>query len=154
MLLSEFIERTGVNLTGIEYAEIEKIYNESSLDKDAFCAGWKRTRNDDFVQDCFEVIRTLLNRVELETNIGKQLDAEIDRLKVEHENECKAISDSCTKQAQEFAKKIIRQIDNNSLNNIGNVIEEEFGYAFIIKAKREMGIQLSEKEIDYLISKI
>ena len=154
MLLSEFIDRTGVNVSGETYAEIEKIYNESSLDKDAFCAGWKRTRNDEFVQDCFEVIRTLLNRVELETNIGKQLDAEIDRLKVEHENECKSISDSCTKNYQEFAKKIIRHISDELPWNIMPEIEQEFGFAFIIKSKREMGIALSEKEIDYLISKI
>ena len=154
MLLSEFIDRTGVNLNGIEYAEIEKIYVESSLDKDAWCEGWKRTRNDAFVQDCFDIIRTLLNRVELETNIGKQLDAEIDRMKTAHEKELKTLSESCTEQSQEFAKRIIRHLSSELPYTIWQEIEQEYGFGFIIKSKREMGIALSEQEIDYLISKI
>lgn len=42
MMRSEFIERTGFDPTAEEYAEIEAQYMESDLDKDKFCAKWKR----------------------------------------------------------------------------------------------------------------
>ena len=42
MMRSEFIERTGFDPTADEYAEIEAQYMESDLDKDKFCAKWKR----------------------------------------------------------------------------------------------------------------
>jgi chromosome segregation ATPase len=42
MMRSEFIERTGFDPTAEEYAEIEAQYMESDLDKDKWCAKWKR----------------------------------------------------------------------------------------------------------------
>lgn len=42
MMRSEFIERTGFDPTADEYAEIELQYMDSDLDKDKFCAKWKR----------------------------------------------------------------------------------------------------------------
>lgn len=42
MLLSEFIERTGVQPTAEEYAKIEAEYYEFPGDKDAFCKAWKK----------------------------------------------------------------------------------------------------------------
>lgn len=45
MMRSEFIERTGFDPTADEYAEIESQYMESDLDKDKFCAKWKRDGN-------------------------------------------------------------------------------------------------------------
>ena len=154
MLQSEFFERTGENVTGDVYAKIENIYNNVSVDKDVFCAGWKKYKNDEFVADLMDAILTLANHAENERNLAAKFESEIARMKQQHENECKSISDSCTNQSKEFAKKIIRQYDNQSLNNIYNVIEEEYGFAFIIKSKREMGITLTDKEIDYLVSKL
>lgn len=42
MLLSEFIDRTGVMPSAEEYARIEAEYYEFNGDKDAFCRAWKR----------------------------------------------------------------------------------------------------------------
>ena len=42
MMRSEFIERTGFDPTAEEYHEIEDQYMESDLDKDKWCAKWKR----------------------------------------------------------------------------------------------------------------
>ena len=42
MMRSEFIERTGFDPTAEEYREIEDQYMESDLDKDKWCAKWKR----------------------------------------------------------------------------------------------------------------
>ena len=42
MMRSEFIERTGFDPTADEYHEIESQYMESDLDKDKWCAKWKR----------------------------------------------------------------------------------------------------------------
>ena len=45
MMRSEFIERTGFDPTADEYAEIEAQYMESDLDKDKWCAKWKKDGN-------------------------------------------------------------------------------------------------------------
>lgn len=42
MLLSEFIERTNFYPSAEEFERINNDYMESDLDKDAFCARWKR----------------------------------------------------------------------------------------------------------------
>ena len=42
MMRSEFIERTGFDPTADEYAEIEQQYMDSDMDKDKWCAKWKR----------------------------------------------------------------------------------------------------------------
>lgn len=154
MLLSEFIERTGANVSGETYTEIERVYNEVSVDKDVFCAGWKKYQKDEFVSDLMVTIISLSIKYENECGIADQLEAEIERMKTAHKKETEDLYISLLNSNKDFAKKILRQASNESINNILNVIEEEFGYGFIIKSKREMGITLTEQEIDYLVSKI
>lgn len=40
MLHSEFIQRTGVEVSNEEFAAINEVYNYSDLDKDEFCKMW------------------------------------------------------------------------------------------------------------------
>lgn len=40
MTQKEFEERTGLKVTAEGYAEVEEIYNNTCLDKDAFCELW------------------------------------------------------------------------------------------------------------------
>lgn len=42
MLQKEFEERVGFKVSASEYGTIETLYNESDLDKDVFCAKWKK----------------------------------------------------------------------------------------------------------------
>lgn len=42
MLQKEFEERVGMKVTPSEYGVIETLYNDSDLEKDVFCAKWKK----------------------------------------------------------------------------------------------------------------
>ena len=42
MTHQEFFQRTGVEVSAIEYEAIESVYNFSDLDKDEFCKIWKK----------------------------------------------------------------------------------------------------------------
>ena len=42
MMVDEFIDRTGFEPMADEYAEIEREYVETDIDKDSFCAEWKK----------------------------------------------------------------------------------------------------------------
>ena len=42
MLVTEFKDRTGLNPTELEYSAIENVYQEHPLQKDEFCAQWKK----------------------------------------------------------------------------------------------------------------
>ena len=42
MLQKEFEERVGMKVTPSEYGVIETLYNDSDLEKDEFCAKWKK----------------------------------------------------------------------------------------------------------------
>lgn len=42
MLQKEFEERVGMKVTPSEYEVIETLYNDSDLEKDVFCAKWKK----------------------------------------------------------------------------------------------------------------
>ena len=54
-----------------------------------------------------------------------------------------------------FAKCIIRaNEDEANQQRVYEVVEEQYGIAFIIKAKREAGIPLTEDEINYMVSKL
>ena len=53
-----------------------------------------------------------------------------------------------------FAGRIIEAAGENIDAKVYDRIEEEFGIAFIIKTKRNLGITLTNSEIDYMISKL
>ena len=42
MLQKEFEEKVGMKVTPSEYGVIETLYNDSDLEKDEFCAKWKK----------------------------------------------------------------------------------------------------------------
>ena len=74
MLLSEFIERTNYYPAPSEYAEIERAYNNSDLDKDKFCACWLIVNADLQAwqeaqrKRCADIKRKLFARVCILTN--------------------------------------------------------------------------------------
>lgn len=60
MLQKEFEERIGRSVTAEAFENIEKIYMNTDLDKDAFCKAWKDNRG-------------LLNEVETKTILVREL---------------------------------------------------------------------------------
>lgn len=78
-------------------------------------------------------------------------------LKQERQNkeaEVRKCSEAAQAHLEEFARSIITATDGCLDAKVYDRLEEEFGIGFIIKTKRQNGINLSEAEIDYLVSKI
>jgi hypothetical protein len=155
MLQSEFFERTGENVTGDVYAKIENIYNNVSVDKDVFCAGWKKYKNNEFVADLMDCVLRLIKERDDLMKEKKQILAEKEDEKVRHNNELQDCAKIWDKSNKEFAKNLLLALESERMAaNIYAQIEQEFGIGWIIKTKRENGIMLTESEIDYMVSKL
>lgn len=59
MTKQEFEERTGMNVTPIDYINIEKIYMASTFGKDEFCQEWKKCKGSPLLKDLAEKVNTL-----------------------------------------------------------------------------------------------
>lgn len=84
MLQKEFEERTGFRPTSEYYhSVIEPEYNNSSLDKDAWCKQWKK---DGGIQKAYDYLRDKSsNALNLEKE-NKRLKSEINTLKKDYED--------------------------------------------------------------------
>lgn len=149
MLQSEFYERTKVNLTGEEYVKVETLYNEVHMDKDEFCKQWLKLRNNPLMK---ETIEAFYESQQMIITIAK-LENEIKKQKEQYESEIEKVENIHSTKMKEFAKRIIRANEDGDLR-VYDVVEEEYDMGFIIKAKREAGIPLSESEIDYMVGKL
>lgn len=63
MLQKEFEERVGFKVSASEYGTIETLYNESDLDKDSFCAKWKKNDRMEMAELNANTITTLNKRI-------------------------------------------------------------------------------------------
>lgn len=63
MLQKEFEERVGFKVSASEYGTIETLYNESDLDKDVFCAKWKKNDRMEMAELNANTITTLNKRI-------------------------------------------------------------------------------------------
>ena len=63
MLQSEFTQRTKINVTADMFDQIHKDYMKSKLDKDAFCAQWKRKHTEEATESLVSQIQTLKNQL-------------------------------------------------------------------------------------------
>lgn len=63
MLQKEFEERVGMKVTPSEYGIIETLYNDSDLEKDVFCAKWKKNDRMEMGELNANTITTLNKRI-------------------------------------------------------------------------------------------
>lgn len=63
MLQKEFEERVGMKVTPSEYGVIETLYNDSDLEKDEFCAKWKKNDRMEMCELSANTITTLNKRI-------------------------------------------------------------------------------------------
>lgn len=100
MLQSEFTQRTKINVTEDMFAQIHEDYMKSNLDKDAFCAQWKRKNSESATQDLVDQIQSL----------RQQLAEEKQKREAEREHAQKELLDALhTKSA--FEDELIRIFD-------------------------------------------
>lgn len=156
MLQSEFIERTGITLTSQEYVDVEELYNGVKMDKDKFCAEWKKLRNNPLFKElaeayCHESRMHLADVNQLQA-ICQSLRKDFDNMEKAKNQQIEDRIKQGEKITKEFATKIIyAQCDDPKVYDI---VEEEFGIAFIIRTKHEAGIPLLDEEIKYLVGKL
>ncbi len=149
MLQSEFYERTKVNLTCEEYVKVETLYNEVQMDKDEFCKEWLKLRNNPLLK---ETIEAFYKSQQMVYEFPK-LKGEIKAMEAAHSTEKEAINDKWMDMMADFAKAIVRANEDGDAR-VYDVIEEQYGMAFIIKTKNEANIPLSDEEIKYMVSKL
>lgn len=157
MLQSEFIERTKVQVTGEEYADIEFLYMNVEMDKDEFCKWWLKNRNNKLFQDISNAYIKDMKRknedVDRLYTENQNLKAQLDEQKKFYEGSIQKGSEMWANTMKEFAKRIVRANEENEMR-VSEVVEEEYSLDFIIKTKHEAGIPLSEEEINYMVGKL
>ena len=100
MLQSEFTQRTKINVTADMFAQIHEDYMKSSLDKDAFCAQWKRMNSESATKDLVDQIQSL----------RQQLAEEKQKREAEREHAQKELLDALHKRSA-LEKELIRIFD-------------------------------------------
>lgn len=154
MLQSEFYERTGINLTGDDYARVEQMYLATQMDKDVFCKEWLKHRDDRIVRELMGTVNALQMELNKANEDIKEYTQKIDNIESQCEKKHQDIVKTNKMRFEDFARSIIDGLEDIDVQKVYDTIEEEFGIAFIIKYKRSRGYELSESEIDYMVSKL
>lgn len=154
MLQSEFFERTKVNLTGEEYAKVEHIYNSVQMDKDEFCQLWLQNRNNKIISELMDTIKKLEDDCAALKGVNENIMKEAEEMKAQYEAEISQDDLQHRNAMEDFGKRIIKAGEYDFPSDIYDVVEEEFGMPFIIKAKDEMSLEFSDDEISYMVKKV
>lgn len=154
MLPQEFFERTGVNLTGEEYAEVEHIYNSVQMEKDEFCQLWLQNRENKIIAELMNTIKKLEDECQKATRQRYALTIEMEQMKTAHQAEIDQDSLMHRNKMENFGKEIIKAGEFDFPSDIYRVVEEEFGLPFIIKTKYENNISLEDEEVEFMIKKL
>lgn len=135
MLQSEFFERTGVNLTGEEYAKVEHIYNSVQMDKDEFCQLWLQNRDNKIIAELMNTLTRAEDDCVALKSTNKGLVDEMELMEAAHRAEVENDSLMYRNNIEELGKKIIKAGEYDFPADIYDVVEEEFGLPFIIHSK-------------------
>ena len=149
MMQSEFYERTKVNLTGEEYAEVEDIYNSVQMDKDEFCKLWLKNRDNKIIAELMNTIKKLEDDCRQMSNSCESLTEEMEGMKAQHEGELQEMSDTHKAHMEDFGRKMIIHMDDDTYRY--DDICEEFGFDFVCQVKLEEDIDLDTQERAHLV---
>ena len=132
MLQTEFEERVGFKITPQEYGIIETLYNDSDLDKDVFCAKWKKN-------DRMEMSELNANTISI---LNKRIFAKDENIK----NQSKVVSET----AHFLIDKSVELGDYELYSQAIDLI----GLKEVIRYKLENGKSLTKDESEYIINKL
>ena len=152
MLQSEFYDRTHIKLSGDEYADVENIYNNVKMQKDAFCQHWVEEKENPLFKELAEAFcKQTKELLQAQSDLGTiehKYKSEIEAIKKENE---RIIADK-EETHKSLGRKIIENIDDEV--RLHDILEEEFTIDFIIKVKLYNDMELERSERDYLIGKL
>ena len=152
MLLSEFQERTGVNLTGEEYAKVEHIYTSVQMDKDDFCRLWLENRDNQMIAELMHTIEEYESAISALQRQNAELVSEQEQLKTTYETDLRLEREAAKEKLESFARQIVCNVDDEA--RLYDILEEEFTLDFTVKVKLEEDIPLEKYERDYLVGKL
>ena len=156
MMITEFCEKTGLNVTVNEYEYVERIYNAVKMDKDDFCKWWVKNQKNALFHELVDAYLTEANHHREEVNrltaSNNELRAEYDDYMAGKSEGIQKLTESHNRELNDFAEKLLRTGYDEL--KIYDLIEEEFGIDFIIRAKHRNEIPLSDSEISYLVGKL
>ncbi len=153
MLQSEFYDRTKVQLDSEQYAKVEAVYNAVKMDKDEFCAEWKKLSKSKLMGEIEDSMRAREQEYGEKLNEIRELKKQLDEQRRYYEGVVLKGGQKWAETMMEFAQRIVRANEDGDLR-VYDVVEEQYGIGFIIKTKHEAGIPLSEAEINYMVGKL
>ena len=92
-------------------------------------------------------------KVEMLEKQVHDLKQQLEDQKADYEGQLDKMNSTAIQHMNEFGEKIVSFMGDVN-GPFYDVVEEEFGIAFIIKAKHKNNIPLTEEEIDYLVKNL
>ena len=137
MMITEFIERTGIEPTAEEYEQIEQAYYQFSGDKDAFCKNFLKNKGVNKLlkgrASKIEEMKKALDNLRKQSGEEKEAaNKEISSLKQQLDKElCWQPCDCGTTMDQDSYEKLASCRDTKSLTELEakDLIYKEFGFA-------------------------
>ena len=129
MTRKEFEERTGLNVSAVEFCTVNDIYMAAGeMDKDTFCKEWKKHSES-------KLLAELWKRVKYEHDLGMQKKEECDKLRSERWE----LVDFLLERAQKFGDEelLLKAIDM-------------VGHAEVIRRKLTLEMPLWERDRAYI----
>lgn len=129
MTRKEFEERTGLNVSAVEFCTVNDIYMAAGeMDKDTFCKEWKKHSES-------KLLAELWKRVKHEHDLGMQKKEECDKLRSERWE----LVDFLLERAQKFGDEelLLKAIDM-------------VGHAEVIRRKLTLEMPLWERDRAYI----
>ena len=132
MTQQEFTQRTGIEVETMQYAAIEQVYMYTELDKDAFCADYKK--HGDSV-----IISHLVNEL-------NKMACEIERAHASLK-EYKALM-------QDIAEMLIRKAEEDMDEELYKSAIDIIGRSECIKYKLNNNLELDKQDKEYIRERI
>lgn len=154
MLPSEFYDRTGVNLTGEDYAEVEKIYNAVEMNKDDFCELWLGIRENQLFKELWKAYRYSDEHIQNLLSDKKTLEETLKAEQNAFNKRVRELNASYKSDKEVFARKILIEAIGAENKAILDMVEEEFGFDFIVQVKLEENLPLLEADRTFLIKAV
>lgn len=152
MLQSEFFDRTKVTLTSEEYADVERIYNEITMDKDEFCRLWLAIRNNPLFVEMADVIKKMQQALKVSVEAKDEIVNELVDIRMKLETSKDELEKAFNEEFEAFAREMVVHEENDAERY--DAIEKKFGLGFICRIKLEEDYDLEENERRYLIKQI
>lgn len=164
MLKEEFVERTGFEPTDDYYhGVIEPAYENSDMDKDAWCAEWV---NDGGIQKAYDALKADLRKiVKVHAKMGEELakdlnrvtrerdekDAAMEEMKSELTNKLEEAYDSNRNTIRELAHFMLEQSCKCSPSDLRNMAVDILGDRDYLRYKLEHGLPLYESDNEIIL---